>query len=86
MGGYLEIKLVKPTKVLSRTPDKASVDEILSAQAQADIRAGDAWVLGETNAAVWQELGCFNPRNRVLHQLAKLVALFVLSQCVTACV
>jgi hypothetical protein len=77
MGGFLEIKLVKPTKVLSRTPDKAGVDQFLSIQAQADIRAGDAGVLGEANAAVWQELGCFNPTNRILHQLAKLLTLFV---------
>src|SRR5207302_7436936 len=49
MGGYLEIKLVKPTKVFSRTPDEASVDEFLPAQAQADIGAGDACVLGEAH-------------------------------------
>jgi hypothetical protein len=77
MGGYLEIKLVKPTKVLSGTPDKAGVDEFLSAQAQTDIRAGDAGVLGEANAAVRQELGFFNPTNRVLRQLTKLMALFL---------
>src|SRR5205807_1421162 len=77
MGGYLEIKLVKPTKVLSRTPDKAGVDQFLSAQAQADIRASDAGVLGEANAAVRQELGCLYTTNRVLHQLTKLMTLFV---------
>jgi hypothetical protein len=77
MGGYLEIKLVKPTKVLSRTPDKAGVDEFLSAQAQTDIWAVDAGVLGKANTAVRQELGCLNPTNRILHQLAKLLTLFV---------
>jgi len=67
MGGYLEIKLVKLTKVFSRTPDEAGVDEFLSAQVQADIRAGDAGVLWKANAAVWQELGCLNPTNCILH-------------------
>src|ERR1700751_4841512 len=77
MGGYLEIKLVKPTKVLSRAPNKAGVDQFLSAQVQADIRAGDARVLGKADAAVSQELGCLNPTNRILPQLAKLLTLFV---------
>jgi len=67
MGGYLEIKLVKPTKVFSRTPDQASVDEFLSAQAQADVRAADAGILGKPNSAVWQELGRFDATNCVLY-------------------
>src|SRR5579864_7493065 len=77
MGGYLEIKLVKPTKVFSGTPDEASVNEFLSAQAQSDIRAGGTRILGKPNSAVWQELACFDATNRVLYQLPKLMALFV---------
>jgi hypothetical protein len=50
MGGHLEIKLVNPTKVFSRTPHTLGVDEFLSAQAQVDTRAGSAGVLGKTYA------------------------------------
>jgi hypothetical protein len=50
MRGHLEIKLVNPTKVFSRTPHDLGVDEFLSAQAQVDTRAGGAEVL-ETYAA-----------------------------------
>jgi hypothetical protein len=57
MGGYLEIKLVKPTKVFSRTPDQASVEEFQSAQAHADMGTAGAGVLRETYATVRQELG-----------------------------
>ncbi|PYX48393.1 MAG: hypothetical protein DMG83_01685 [Acidobacteria bacterium] len=45
MRGHLEIKLVNPTKVFSRTPHDLGVDEFLSAQAQVDTRAGGAEVL-----------------------------------------
>jgi hypothetical protein len=47
MRGHLEIKLVNPTKVFSRTPHELGVDEFLSAQAQVDTRAGGAGVLGK---------------------------------------
>jgi hypothetical protein len=45
MRGHLEIKLVNPTKVFSRTPLERSVDEF-SAQAQVATRAGRAGFLG----------------------------------------
>jgi hypothetical protein len=52
IGGLLVSKLVKPTKVISRTPDEGSVDKILSAQAKADIGTAAARVLRESDAAV----------------------------------
>jgi hypothetical protein len=47
MRRHLEIKLVNPTKVFSRTPHDLGVDEFLSTQAQVDTGAGGAGVLGK---------------------------------------
>jgi hypothetical protein len=68
IGGYLEIKLVKPTKVFSRTPDEASVDQFLATQTEADVGAAGAGILRETDPAVRQELRGLDPANRVFHQ------------------
>jgi hypothetical protein len=67
MGGQLVRKFVKQTKVVSRTPDEAGVNEFLSAQTKANVRACRARVLGEPDAAVWQELRRLDPANRVLN-------------------
>jgi len=57
MGGFLEIKLVKPTKVVSRTPNEGCLNQFRSAQAEAHVWAGGTGILREPDAAVRQELG-----------------------------
>src|SRR5437870_12579089 len=57
IGGSLIIKLVKPIKIFSsRPPDKSGLDQLLTSETKPDIRATAARVLGETDAAVRQEL------------------------------
>ena len=78
MGGILVRKLVKPTKVVcSWAPYQRHFGQILPAQTESDIRTTGAWVLGKPNAAVRQKLGCFDPANGVLDQIAKFFSLFV---------
>jgi hypothetical protein len=76
MGGYLEIKLVKPSKVVSRTPNKGSFGQIRLPKAQAQERTAGAWVLREPDTAMGQELRCFDPADGVLDQLPELGSLF----------
>jgi len=56
MGGFLEIKLVKPTKVVSRPTNEGAFHQFLVSQAKANIWAADTGVLREPNAAVRKEL------------------------------
>jgi hypothetical protein len=82
MGGILERKLVKPTKVIcSWTPHQRRFGEILPPQTKTDVGAAGAGVLGKADATVGQELGCFDPSDRVLHQVAELFALLVADGC-----
>jgi hypothetical protein len=57
MGGFLEIKLVNPTKIVSRTSKERCFGQFLLSQTEADIWAASTRVLRESDAAVWQELG-----------------------------
>src|SRR5258707_1854596 len=82
MGGILVRKLVKPTKVVcSWTPHECRFGQIRPPQAQPYIRTAGAGVLGETDTTVRQELGGFDPPDRVLNQVAELLALFVADGC-----
>jgi hypothetical protein len=77
MGGFLKAKLVKPTKVFSRPPDHAFLHQFLPSQAEADVGAAGAGVLGEADPTVGHELTGLDPLNRVFDQSAELLALFV---------
>jgi hypothetical protein len=77
MGGFLEIKLVKPTKVFSRPPDYGFLRQFLPSQAEADVRAAGAGVLRKSDATVGHELTGLYSLDRVLNQAAKLLALSV---------
>jgi hypothetical protein len=78
MGGILIRKLVKPTKVVcSWAPNKRLFGQIRPSQAQPYIRTAGAGVLGETDTTVGQELGGFDPSDRILDQMAELAALFI---------
>jgi hypothetical protein len=57
MGGFLEIKLVNPTKIISWTANEGCIDQFWLSQTQADVRATGTGVLGESDAAVRKELG-----------------------------
>jgi hypothetical protein len=77
IGGFLGSKLVKPTKIFSRPPDHSFLRQFLSSQAEADVRAASAGVLGKADATVGHELTGLNSLDRVLNQAAKLLSLFV---------
>jgi len=78
MGGFLVIKLVKPTKVFcSWPPHQSGIGKILPSETQPDVGTAAAGVLGETNAAVGQELGGLDPVDRVFHELAEFLPLLV---------
>src|SRR5207302_5069994 len=78
MGGFLVIKLVKPTKVFcSWPPHQSGVGKILPSETKPNVGTAGARVLREANAAVGQELGGLDPANRVFHELAEFLTLFV---------
>src|SRR5580704_18480595 len=77
MGGCLEIKLVKPIKIPSRAANKRGFDQIRLPQAEPNVWAAGAGVLGKADAAVRQKLGSFDSSDGVIDQLPKLIALFV---------
>src|SRR5437868_14127109 len=56
MGGLLVRKLVKQTKIVSRTAHQSGIDHFLLSQAEAHVRATGAGVLRKTDAAVRKEL------------------------------
>jgi len=58
IGGFLVIKLVKPTKVFcSWASDKGKVDELLFAEAKSHIRTAATGVLRKADTAVRKKLG-----------------------------
>jgi hypothetical protein len=75
MGGFLEIKFVKPTKVVSRTAYQCGVDQLLLSQTQTDIGATGTRILRKTDAVVRQEPGRFDPSDGVVDQNAEFLAL-----------
>jgi len=77
MGGVLVIKLVKPTKVLSRSPDYAFLHQFLPSQTEADVGTAGAGVLGKADATVPQKLGGLDPPDGVFDELAEFLALLV---------
>jgi hypothetical protein len=78
IGGFSVRKLVKPTKVFgSWLPHQSGLDQIPPSEAQANVRAAVAGVLRETDATVRHEVAGFDPLNRVLDQVAELLALFI---------
>jgi hypothetical protein len=78
MGGFLVIKLVKPTKVFgSWPPDEGGFDQLRFIQAQPEISTAAARVLGEANATVGQELCRLDLADALVNQFAELPPLFV---------
>jgi hypothetical protein len=77
INGLLVRKLVKPTKVFSRTPNQGRVHQFLSAQAQTDIGTRGARVLRKPDTAVRQELSRLDPSDRVFYQFAEFLPLGV---------
>src|SRR5438105_9262017 len=77
-GGMLVRKLVKQTKVFgSWATYQRCFGQIWPSQTQTDVGTAGAGVLREADATVGQELGGFDPADRVLDQVAELFALFV---------
>src|SRR5207245_9702634 len=71
-------KLVKPIKVArSRTTNKFRLNKLLVSETQPQLRATDAAVPRETDAAVRQELASFNMAGRRLDHTAELLSLLV---------
>src|ERR1700739_1070140 len=78
MGGFLVIKLVKPTKVFcSWPPHQSGFGHVLPSETQPHVRAAAAGVLREANAAVGEELGRFDPADGACRQLAEFPTLLV---------
>src|SRR5438132_1885330 len=78
IGGFLVIKLVKPSKMLcSWPPDESGLDQLLASEAKPDIGTAAARVLRETDPAVRQELGGLDLPDRRFDQLPELAPLVV---------
>src|SRR5437867_2281001 len=78
MGGFLTRKLVKPIKTLcSRAAYQSRRNQICSSQTEPDVRATAARILGKTDTAVRQKLGLFDALDRIAHELAKFLTLFI---------
>src|ERR1019366_9485038 len=56
IGGSLVIKLVKPTKVFSRSPDHGFLRQFLTPQAEANVRTTGAGILRKADATVGHKL------------------------------
>src|SRR5207237_315337 len=80
IGGSLVMKLVNPIKAFrSWPPDESGLDQLLASETKPDIRTAAARVLGETDAAVGQELGRLNLPDGGFDQLAELAALLIVN-------
>src|SRR6201987_514480 len=77
IGGLLVRKLVKQTKIVSRTTDQSGIDHFRLSQTEADIRATGAGILRKPDAAVRQELRRFDPSDGIVDQSAEFVALLL---------
>jgi hypothetical protein len=78
MGGFLVIKLVKPTKaVCSWTPHQSGVDHLLFSKTKAHIRTGAARVLGKADATVRQKVCRLDAADRAFNQVTEFLTLFV---------
>jgi len=76
IGGYLVIKLVKPTKIVSRLAHEGSLQFLLS-EAETDVRASGAGILRKADTTVWQEVSRLDLLDRVLYKFAELLAALV---------
>ena len=76
IGGLLVRKLVKQTKIVSRTPNKSGFDQFWLSEAEAHIGAGGARILRKPDAAVRQELCRLDPADGVIDQPAEFLPLF----------
>jgi hypothetical protein len=76
IGGFLVIKLVKPTKALcSWTPHQTGVNQFLLPQTESDIRTGSARILRETDSAMRQKFRGLDSADCVFDKMAELLAL-----------
>jgi hypothetical protein len=75
MGGVLVRKLIKQTKTFSWPSDESRIDQILSSEADSNIRAAGAGVLGKTDTAVGQEVAGFDLMDSILNQPAEILTL-----------
>jgi hypothetical protein len=78
MGGYLERKLVKPTKLFSSwTPDQSGFDQLVATEAHPDVGAGGTGILGEADATVGRELRSLDSLNGIPDKGAEFLTLFI---------
>jgi hypothetical protein len=78
IGGFLVIKLVKPTKLFSSgTAHQSGVNYFPPPEAQSDVGATAARVLGETNAAMGQKLRGLDAVYSVCDQGSEFLPLFL---------
>jgi hypothetical protein len=78
IGEFLVIKLVKPTKIVcSWTPNENSVGEFLLSKTKPQIWTVAAGILRKANATVRQKVCRLDAADCALHQVTKLVALFL---------
>src|SRR5438874_6941305 len=72
------MKLVKPIKVFcSWAPHQCGLDQILASETKPNIRTAAARVLGETDAAVGQELARLDLPDGRFHQLSEFAPLLI---------
>src|SRR6266566_1065803 len=78
IGGFLVMKLVKPIKAFrSWPPDESGLDQLLPSETKPNIRTAAARVLGETDAAVGQELARLDLSDGRFHQLSEFAPLLI---------
>ena len=72
----LVVKMFKPIKIAgSRATNEFGIDKLLIAKADTQFGATDTPFWGEADAAVRQELTCFDLANRGPHQLTEFTPL-----------
>src|SRR5437016_10929894 len=72
------MKLVKPIKLFcSWPPDESGLDQLLASETKPNIRTAAARVLGETDAAVGQELRRLDLPDRRFDELPELAPLLI---------
>src|SRR5881296_896192 len=78
IGGFLVMKLVKPIKAFrSWPPDESGLDQLRASETKPNIRTAAARVLGETDAAVGQELARLDLPDGRFDQLPELAPLLI---------
>src|SRR5579863_4568944 len=78
MGGFLIIKLVKPTKIFcSWTPHQCGVGQLLFSQTKPNVWTAAARILRKADATERQKIRRFNPADRSFDKVTELLPLFV---------